>query len=434
MSKKEYTKLPPSSAGASRLRVLGWYTDHYEPHAYTLKNDIVNLFNEIAEHENISDIVIKSGEPVSLKTRDKGLRAISHRVLNHTEIEQFAIAITDNKGVASILLEGKPLSGLVAFEIVGTRDISTGLGGKKRRYRYEATPCAGVYGNFGISIILRPLPDDPPLYSDIGLEMEFVNNCIVNDGIVIIAGSTGSGKTTTMSAVIRYILENDTLIKGIIITHEDPIEISFENIKSEHSIVIQSAIGRGQHINSFADANRSAMRRSPNLALLGELRDGDTIEASVELSLTGHPVFATTHANDVKSIMPRLVSRFEKELQSQKAYDLVTTIRYLIAQKLVWRTDGKMMAVRETLKFTPALRDILLPIAQETEKLYYVIGEIMEQGLFGAVSYKSQADKLMADGIIDEDSYNRLVDTKGTMISEKDEKAFMQAIQNYKET
>lgn len=280
----------------------------------------------------------------------------------------------------------------------------------KSRYRYEVTGCASPKNEDSFSAIIRPLPVEPAPYYKLGMSKEFVEMCIVKDGIVIVAGATGEGKSSTLSSIIRYILENDTQIKGIILTHEDPIEVSYDSIKSEHSVPIQSSVGEGAHIKTFSLANISAMRRSPDLVFLGELRDGPTVEAAVELSLTGHPVFATTHANNISAILPRLISRFPQEIQGQKAYDIIDTVRVLISQKLIYDVDGNIFAVREQLQFTPELRQYLKPLTVQPDLLYKKVDAIMQAGLLGSRSYENQGREMLQSGKIDETSYRYLVE------------------------
>ena len=119
-------------------------------------------------------------------------------------------------------------------------------------------------------------------------------------GSFLVSGATGSGKTTTFAAIIRHILENDTPIKGHILTHEEPIEYRYDKIQSSHSIIVQSQIP--DHFPTFHAANREAMRRRPAMVLVGELRDLETIQSAVEIARTGHAIFATVHATDVASI------------------------------------------------------------------------------------------------------------------------------------
>lgn len=418
VKKKEYLSPPPEAIAGSGIEPAGWYTKYRDPTRFMNIQQLRELFTEIKQHKSVSDIVLKSDEPVCIKTKRFGLKAITHRCLSHAEVEVFAKELSNNDAIMQRISAGDTISDLGNILNDDSFDEATGLQGEKNRYRFEITGCASTKTEKGVSIILRPLPDAPLDYRDLGLPLDFVNNFIVKDGIVIVAGATGEGKSTTLASVIRYILEHDTIIKGIILTHEDPIEVSFSTIKSKHSVVIQSQVGQGDHINSYSLANRSAMRRSPDLVFLGELRDEGTIEAAVELSLTGHPVFATTHASTISAIFPRLISRFPKEVQSQKTFDLIDTTRFLVAQKLIWNTSGKLMAVRETLVFSEALRAYLKRFSDNNELLYAKINKIMDEELLGASNYLRQADRLLAAGEIDEVNYRYLVGTQGELDDE----------------
>ena len=407
--KKWVTPPPNHKIAGSNLEPLGWYTNYTDPSRFSDIADIRALFAEIAMQDNVSDIIIKSGAPVAIKIKRFGLKAVTRRVLYHEEVLILCQTIASDPAISSRISKGKPISGLAQVLDTSNYNPESGIQSGKSRYRYEITACSSRDEENGISVIMRPLPDMPLTHEQLGIPIEFVNKCIVKDGIVIVAGATGEGKSTTIASVIRYILENDTTIKGNIITHEDPIEVSFDLIKSPHSETMQSSIGQGDHVLSYNNANRSAMRRSPDLVLLGELRDEDTIEAAVELSLTGHPVFATTHASSISAIFPRLISRFPKDVQGQKGFDLIDVTRFLVAQKLIWTTKGKRLAVREELQITEGLRLELIKYAEKPDVLYKIINNIMKNESFGAVSYASQAKRMLADGIIDDRNYFYLV-------------------------
>lgn len=407
--KRVYKTPPPEYIAGSDLQPVGWYSDYTDPARFNEIAEIRALFAEIDLQDNVSDIIIKSGAPVAIKVKRFGLQAVTHRCLYHEEVLIICQVLTTDTAISSRISRGSPISGLAQVLDAKNFNANTGIQTSKSRYRYEITACSSKDEESGISVIMRPLPDAPYKHSDIGIPLEFVKKCIVKDGIVIVAGATGEGKSTTIASVIRYVLENDTMIKGNIITHEDPIEVSFDLIKSKHSEVMQSSIGQGDHVLTFNDANRSAMRRSPDLVLLGELRDEATIEAAVELSLTGHPVFATTHASNIGSIFPRLISRFPKDVQGQKGYDLVDVTRFLVAQKLVWTVDKKRIAIREELEITEGLRAELIKYSQQPDVLYRIINMIMKQETFNAVSYASQANQMLEDGVIDKTNYFYLV-------------------------
>ena len=412
-SKKNYVTKAPKKITGSTVKPLDWLTEYKDPIRFNDEKELEELFYEISKQRHVSDIVIRPDSPICLKIKGEGLKAISHRVMDLIEAEQLVKILTTNDSIFGEIRNGNPVSGL-AKVLENDEDGSakySSLGTRvKARYRYEVTACASAKNEDAFSAIIRPLPIDPIKYDKLGMSEEFVNMCIVNDGIVLFAGATGEGKSTSLSSIIRYIAENDTIIKGILLTHEDPIEVSYDNIESIHSIIIQSSIGPGQHVGSFDAANRSAMRRSPDLVLVGELRDGPTVESAVELSLTGHPVFATTHANNVSAILPRLISRFAQEIQGQKAYDIIDTVRVLVAQKLIKNTNDEIFAVREVLRFTPELRQYLKPFTVTPDLLYKKIDAIMASGMLGSLSYERQGRELLAKGIIDNENYRKLVE------------------------
>lgn len=412
-------KVAPDAIVGSKLPALDRLTHYNDPIVFTHDDDMRLLFAEIANQESVSDIIIKPGDPVMIKRKRRGLSAITYRIMQRQECEYLARKLTNNNSFLIKISEGECLSGqakMLDGNIVDDADYEAQAdqvsSGERARFRYEVTGCSSALSEQSFSVILRPLADEPMTYDKLGISEQFVKDCIVNDGIVVIGGATGEGKSTTLAAVIRYIMENDTDIKGIILTHEDPIEINYDRVKSKHSVIIQSSIGQGQNIKSFHDANRSAMRRSPDLVLVGELRDGDTVDAAVELSFTGHPVFATTHANSVAAIFPRLVSRFPQEIQAQKALDLIDTMRMLVSQKLIEGSNGKMFAVREVLKFTPELREYLKFYATTPDILNRKITNIMRYGLFGAESYENQGKRLLEEGKIGLRSYRYLVEER----------------------
>lgn len=423
----------PENIKGSDLVPLPRKTHYRDPQRFTTIEELRGLFAEIANQDDVSDIVIVPDEPVAVQIKGVGLRAVTYRILNINECITIMTLLTGNESFIVTVKAGGALSGLAKIieqdnkEVYSTTKLSLSqLKDKlaaeeavsKFRYRYEITGCAVKSVESGFSCIMRPLPAMPPSYKDLKLPLEFIKSFIVKDGICIVAGATGEGKTTLLAAVIRYILENETIIKGNIITHEDPIEYSYDKIQSAHSVVMQSSIGQGQHVMTFNDANRSAMRRAPKLAILGELRDAETISAAIEISLTGHPVFATTHANNVAAILPRLISRFAPEEKKQATYDIISSLRLLVSQKLIRNTKGDLFAVREVLQLTPDLRAFLLKLSDRPEDVINTIAGIMDNGWRGIKSYEAQGKELLASGYIDETAYSRLVDSESNMSKE----------------
>lgn len=406
---------------ASSLTAINWVTKYTDPERFSDMREIRMLFNEIMSHE-VSDIFIMPGIPVAAIVNGK-LMAVTHRTIDTGECVNMVKLITGIESAISMIKDGEPLSGLSKINELnsdGERDTFGRL--LQKRFRYELAGCDTVIEPNGFQLTLRPLPVTPPHYESLNIPEDFIKSCIIDSGFVIIAGSTGSGKTTTLAATIRYILENNTIIQGNIVTHEEPIEFSYHNIRSTHSIVSQSAIGLGGHIRSFDIANQAALRRFPALVLVGELRNGATVQAAIELSQTGHPVFATTHATNIKAIIPRLLSRFPAEIQGEKAFDIIDSARVLVAQKLIRDVNGKRFAVREVLVLKEGLRKYLLRFAKQPDILARKIDAIMDEGITGSINFKRQADKLLSDDIIDELSYRRLVEDDSELDNETFEK------------
>lgn len=233
--------------------------------------------------------------------------------------------------------------------------------GGRQRFRVNATGIFGRDGS-GVEITMRVLPSRTPSLEKVMVGAQEIEALTPKDGIVIISGGTGSGKSTTMAAVTRYHLESS--IRPVkIVDIQAPIEYTFrdvtDRIQGSSSIIGQSEVGR--HIRSFAEGVHSALRRKPNIINVGEARDYATIAASMEASLTGHLVYTTTHADSVSGTLRRLLSAFPANERESRAYDLLTSLRFVMVQHLVPRVDRPgVIPVREYLRFTTRLRERLL--------------------------------------------------------------------------
>lgn len=233
--------------------------------------------------------------------------------------------------------------------------------GGRQRFRVNATGIFGRDGQ-GVEITMRALPSETPDLAMVQIGSEEVPALTPKDGIVIFAGATGSGKSTTMAAVTRHHLEN-TSRPVKIVDIQAPIEYTFRDVtgrmSGSPSIIGQSEVGR--HIHSFADGVHSALRRKPNIINVGEARDFETISASIEAALTGHLVYTTTHSDSVSATIRRLLAAFPAAEREPRAYDLITSLRFLLVQHLVPRIDRPgRVPVREYLRFTDRVREKLL--------------------------------------------------------------------------
>jgi len=170
-------------------------------------------------------------------------------------------------------------------------------------------------------------------------------------GLVLIAGRTGTGKSTTLAAMIDYRNENST---GHIVTIEDPIEFVYRHKKM---IVTQREIGIDTH--SFDSALRNVMRAAPDVILVGEIRDVETMEAVITFAETGHLVLATLHANNANQAMERVLNFFPHERHEEILLQLSLNLKAIISQRLIPSTDGARVAAMEILLDTPRVKDLI---------------------------------------------------------------------------
>ena len=182
----------------------------------------------------------------------------------------------------------------------------------------------------------------------------------------------GSGKSTLLASIIRELVEREDSHRKVL-TYEAPIEFVYDMLNKPTAIISQAEIPR--HLPSFAAGVRNALRRSPGLILVGESRDTETISASIEAALTGHPVYTTLHSNGVPETIRRLVASFPADERVGRIIDILETVRLVIWQKLVPTVDGKRVALREYLVFDEHVRDELISapadqIIQRTRELF----------------------------------------------------------------
>lgn len=332
---------------------------------------------------------MQTGEPVFAESYGQLLR-ITQRKLSNTEVAETLNLIYGPNGSAQIL-SGVDID--THYEFRPNRN-------ERYRFRVNATGCL-VEGHDAIQISFRNIPSTPPKMSDLNLENQLVAALAPTQGIVYVTGTTGSGKTTLLASIIRDLAEKEDSNRKIL-TYEAPIEFVYDSIDMPSAIVSQSEIPR--HLPSFAAGVRNALRRKPRLILVGESRDPETIGATIEAALTGHPVYTTLHSNGVAETLRRLVNSFPAEEARTRIIDIIETIRVIIWQQLVPSTDEKRIALREFLVFDEKLRDFLL--GSKLNNISATIRHILkEQGQPMSVDVKKKFDA----GLISERVYKRLI-------------------------
>ena len=221
-----------------------------------------------------------------------------------------------------------------------------------------------------ISMVLRQIPNDKLTPEQLGLS-DAVVKCVMRPrGLFLVTGPTGSGKSTTLASLVHYI--NETCDHHII-TVEDPIEFYHDHIKST---VNQREVG--VDVPSFSEALRRALRQDPDVILVGELRDLETIEAAISAAETGHVVFGTLHTNSAQGTVNRIIDAFPGNLQDQIRTQLSTALIGVVAQTLVPRIGGGRCAAYEVLLVTPGIANLI-----RENKTFRINSAIQTGGKYG---------------------------------------------------
>lgn len=201
------------------------------------------------------------------------------------------------------------------------------------------------------ALALRMIPDKIPSFDELGVPHSVRNLAALHQGLVLFTGPTGSGKSTSLAALIEWINHNRACH---IVTIEDPIEYVHEH---RTAVISQREVGADTH--SFERALRSALREDPDVVLVGEMRDPESIAITLTLAETGHLVFSTLHTNDASQALDRIVDVFPAERQSQVRLQLASCLSGVVAQRLLPRVGGGMVAAWEVLIANHGVRNLI---------------------------------------------------------------------------
>jgi len=265
----------------------------------------------------------------------------------------------------------------------GSVDLSYSIP-QKTRFRVNVFAQRGTY-----AIVLRVIPEGIPTLESLRLPAELSNICNLKNGIVLVTGPTGSGKSTTLAALINKI-NNDYAYH--IITVEDPVEYMHKHIKST---VNQRELGADT--KTFALALRAALRQAPKVILIGEMRDVETIEIAMEAAETGHLVLSTLHTIDAAKTIDRIVGVFPKDQEPQVRTRFAQSFRYVVSQRLLPKVGGGRVAVLEVLKSTMRTRDYVLKGETEGRSL---IDAMHDGSVDGMQIFDDELEKLWQKRVI----------------------------------
>ncbi len=312
----------------------------------------INDLFELVAQENASDLLISAGAPPILRINGQLFRSRTDTLTP--------------EGTEKLIFEFLTADQRAHFEKYNELDFSLAHG---RRHRFRVN----VYRQKGaVTAALRPIPEKIPAVEDLGLPDGVIELSETRQGLILVTGPTGHGKTTTQAAIIDRI--NNTRACHII-TVEDPIEYVHSH---KRSIVDQREVGGDT--SSFATALKYVLRQDPDVIQIGEMRDLETIKAALTAAETGHLVFATLHTNDAIQTVDRIIDVFPGHEQQQIRFQLSMTLLAIISQRLLPRADqkGRVLAA-ELLKNNTAVANLIRE--GKTHQVYSVLETGHKEGM-----------------------------------------------------
>ena len=269
----------------------------------------------------------------------------------------------------------------------GSVDLSYSIP-QKTRFRVNIFSQRGTY-----AIVLRVIPEGIPTLESLKLPQELFNVPKLKNGVVLVTGPTGSGKSTTLAAIINQINHDHAYH---ILTIEDPVEYMHKHVKST---VNQREVG--SDTKTFALALRAALRQAPKVILIGEMRDVETIEIAMEAAETGHLVLSTLHTIDAAKTVDRIIGVFPKDQEPQIRTRFSQSFRYVISQRLLPKIGGGRVACLELLKSTMRTRDYIVKGESEGRSLT----DAMHDGqVDGMQTFDDEIEKLWNNGTISKET------------------------------
>jgi len=252
---------------------------------------------------------------------------------------------------------------------------------------------------FGMGAVFRQIPMEIVTAEKLGLSKEVLDLCFLSKGLVLVTGPTGSGKSTTLCALVDYINRHR---KDHIITIEDPIEFVHDR---KNCLINQREVHI--HTKSFANALRAALREDPDIVLVGEMRDLETISIAIETAETGHLVFGTLHTTTAASTVDRIIDQFPADRQAQIRTMLASSLKGVLAQTLCKKIGGKgRVAAMEVLFVTSAVSNLI-----REGKIFQIPSVIQTGKGQGMVLLNDALFKLVVSGLVSpEEAYIKAID------------------------
>ena len=314
--------------------------------------DVEKLLRTVIER-GASDLHLKAGRPPLLRINGQLTEQSGWPVLDPPTLQQVLDALTSQEQRAAL---SRDLELDLAYELPRVARFRVNVGCQRR----------------SLYLTLRHIRGQVPTLADLGLPDVCVRLAKLSRGLVLVTGPTGSGKSTTLAAMIEHI--NSTLSRRVV-TIEDPIEYLFED---KQCVITQREVG--SDARSFASALKYALRQDPDVIMVGEMRDLDTIAATLTAAETGHLVLATLHTPSAPEAIDRIVDVFPPHQQAQVRVQLAMTLAGVLSQRLALRADGSgRVAACEVMIGTPAVRNLIREA--KTPQMVNVIQTGREHGM-----------------------------------------------------
>lgn len=338
-------------------------------------NFIAVLRQMLKTSDKVSDLIFSPGRPPQIELAGK---------LQPVQVPGLEKLTPAHTASIAKLIIGSHESASESIEKNGSADLSFSAPGEAR-FRVNIFKQRGTH-----AIVMRVIPTKPPSFNDFELPPQLKEIVDVKNGIVLVTGPTGSGKSSTLAAVIDLI--NETQYYHIV-TIEDPIEFLHSH---KNSTIHQRELH--SDTPSFAIALRAALRQAPKVILVGEMRDKETIEVALEAAETGHLVLSTLHTIDASKTVDRIIGVFPKNEERVIRTRIAQSFRYIVSQRLIPRPDGKgRVAAIEILKSTMRTREYIEKGESEGKSLI----DAMEQGdQDGMQTFDGVIEQMVRDGVL----------------------------------
>ena len=330
--------------------------------------DISTYFKQAIE-QNASDLHLAAGSIPALRIGGD-LVKLNHGVIQDEDLRQAILSLIDDKTKER-------------FERRRELDFSQEFFGCRFRINLH-------YQEGKIGLTARLVPKVIPRPEELGFDEIIYKITHLRDGLILVTGPSGSGKSTTLACMINIINKER---RSHIITIEDPVEYLFTE---EQSIIEQRELG--YDTKDFASALKYALRQDPNVIMLGEMRDIETIFAALTAAETGHLVISTLHTSTAAETISRIVDVFPAHQQQQILNQLASTLRAVIAQQLLPKLGGGRVAAREIMINNSAIANLVR--RSQIGQIYSVIQTSQKEGM---ITMNKSIDRLLADGLISED-------------------------------